>query len=73
VHVLKAIIICRVKILNGHRCATNFVDYLREFEAIFENAVTCKSGTQSKLFDKKTEVENLVAGSLSNNKSIFGA
>jgi hypothetical protein len=26
-----------------HRCATNFVDYLREFEAIFEKALTCMS------------------------------
>jgi hypothetical protein len=24
-----------------HRCGTNFVDYLREFEAIFEKALTC--------------------------------
>jgi hypothetical protein len=37
-----------------------------EFEAIFEKALTWGSGTQEKLFDeKKTEVENLVSGSLS--------
>jgi hypothetical protein len=39
--------------------------YLREFEAIFEKALTCVLGTQGMLFDeKKTEVENLVPGSL---------
>jgi hypothetical protein len=46
------------------QCATNFVDYLHEFEDIFEKALTCVSRTQGKLFDeKKTEVENLVSGS----------
>jgi hypothetical protein len=33
--------------------ATNFAHYLREFEAIFEKALTCVSGSQRKLFDKK--------------------
>jgi hypothetical protein len=37
----------------------------KEFEAIFENSLTCVSETQGKLFDeKKTEVENLMSGSL---------
>jgi hypothetical protein len=33
----------------------NFVDYIREFEAIFEKALICVSGTQGKLFDEKTQ------------------
>jgi hypothetical protein len=37
----------------GHRCPVSFVDYLREFEAIFEKALTSVSGTQGKLFDEK--------------------
>jgi hypothetical protein len=37
--------------------------YPREFEAIFDKALTCVSGTQGKLFvEKKTKVENLVSG-----------
>jgi hypothetical protein len=49
----------------SHRCATNFVDYLREFKAIFEKDLTRVSWAQGKLFDeKKLEVENLVSGSL---------
>jgi hypothetical protein len=39
-------------VAQWHRCATNFVDYLRELEAIFEKALTCVSGTQGKLFDE---------------------
>jgi hypothetical protein len=44
--------------------------YLREFEAIFDKALTCVSGTQGKLFDeKKPDVEK---GSFkSNEKQIF--
>jgi hypothetical protein len=38
-----------------HRCATNFVDYLREFEAIFEKALTWVSEAQGKLFDEKNQ------------------
>jgi hypothetical protein len=38
---------------HWNRCATNFVEYLREFEAIFEKAWTCVSGVQGKLFDEK--------------------
>jgi hypothetical protein len=38
---------------HWHRCATKFVDYLREFEVIFEKALTRVSGAQGKLFDKK--------------------
>jgi hypothetical protein len=38
---------------SWHRCATNFVDYLREFEAIFEKALTCVSGTQGSCLMKK--------------------
>jgi hypothetical protein len=49
---------------HWHRCATNFVDYLRVFEATFEKVLTCVSGTQGKLFDEKTEVENLMSGPL---------
>jgi hypothetical protein len=46
-------------------CATNFVAYLREIEAMFENALACVSGTKGKLFnEKKTEVENRVSLSL---------
>jgi hypothetical protein len=41
----------REKKLVAQRCATNFVDYLCEFEAIFEKAQV--SGTQGKLFDEK--------------------
>jgi hypothetical protein len=37
-----------------HRCPTDFVLYLHEFEAIFEKAVTSESGTQMGLFDLKT-------------------
>jgi hypothetical protein len=36
-------------------CATNLVDYLPVFEAIFEKALTCVSGTQGKLFDEKKQ------------------
>jgi hypothetical protein len=46
----------------GSTNATNFVDYLREFEAIFEKALTCVSGNQGKLFDEKNR--GLVSGSL---------
>jgi hypothetical protein len=54
-----------LSIMRSNRCATNFVDYLRKFEAIFEKLSTCVSGAQGKLFyEKKTEAENLVSGSL---------
>jgi hypothetical protein len=33
------------------RCATDFVDKLRKFEAIFEKALTCESGAQVGLFE----------------------
>jgi hypothetical protein len=54
------------KIFEKKLVVTNFVDYLREFEAIFEKAITCVSGAQGKLFyvKKKTEVENVLSGSL---------
>jgi hypothetical protein len=38
---------------HWHCCATNFVEYLREFEAIFEKALTRVTGAQGKLFDEK--------------------
>jgi hypothetical protein len=45
------------------------VEYLREYEAICNKALTRVSGAQMELFDeKKTEVENLVTGSLSYEK-----
>jgi hypothetical protein len=56
--------LCISQRCHWHGCATNFVDYLREFEAIFEKALTCVSGTQGNWLMKKTEVENLVSGSL---------
>jgi hypothetical protein len=40
------------------------VKYLREFEAIFKKAVTRVSEAQGELFDEKTDVKNLVPGSL---------
>jgi hypothetical protein len=40
---------------SRHRCATNFVDYLREFEAIFKKALILNQGPRGKLFEiKKT-------------------
>jgi hypothetical protein len=48
-----------------HSCAVNFDEYLREFEVIFDKALTRVSVAQGKLFeDKNPEVENLVSGSL---------
>jgi hypothetical protein len=48
--------------------ATNYVDYRREFEDIFEKVLTRVSGAQGKLFDEKKsqtkKVENLKSGSL---------
>jgi hypothetical protein len=41
------------------------VEYLYEYEAICKKALTRVSGAQMELFDeKKSEVENLVTGSL---------
>jgi hypothetical protein len=39
---------------HWHRCATNFFEYLREFEDIFEKALTSVSGAQGKLYDEET-------------------
>jgi hypothetical protein len=39
---------------HWHRCATNFVDYLTEFEAVFEKTLTRVWGVQGNLFDEKT-------------------
>jgi hypothetical protein len=36
-----------------HHCANNFLEYLREFEATFEKALTRASGPQGKLFHEK--------------------
>jgi hypothetical protein len=50
---------------HWYRCATKIGEYLRGFEAIFEKALTRVSEAQRKKFDeKKSEVENLVSGSL---------
>jgi hypothetical protein len=46
------------------RCATNFVDLLRKYEAIFKKALTRVSGARGSCLMKKTEVENPVSGSL---------
>jgi hypothetical protein len=45
----------QVQRCHWHRCAIIFVDYLREFKAIFEKALTSVSGTQGKLFDEKKQ------------------
>jgi hypothetical protein len=44
---------CHAQRCHWHRCPTNFINYLREFEALFEKALTGVSGTQGKLSDKK--------------------
>jgi hypothetical protein len=50
---------------HWQHCGTNFVNYLREFEAIFEKALTwCIRDPGEVVWWKKTEVENLVSGSL---------
>jgi hypothetical protein len=45
--------LCILQRCHWHCCATNFVNYLREFEAIFEKALTWVSGTQRKKYDEK--------------------
>jgi hypothetical protein len=47
-----------------HKLGDFKVEYIREFEAIFKTAVTRVSVAQGELFHEKTEVENLVTGSL---------
>jgi hypothetical protein len=57
--------VCRIireyirKKLVAQRCQWYFVDYLREFEAIFETASTCESGIQGKLFDEKKQMSKI--------------
>jgi hypothetical protein len=49
-----------------HHCAESIfkVDYLREYESIFETALARESVDPGVLFEEKTEVENLVRVSL---------
>jgi hypothetical protein len=42
---------CRIICDSTEHVTRFFFDYLREFEAIFEKALTYVSGTQEKLFD----------------------
>jgi hypothetical protein len=57
-------LLCMSQRCQWHRCATNFVDLLRKYEAIFKKALTRVSGAKGELFDEKTEVKNLMSGSL---------
>jgi hypothetical protein len=38
---------------HWHRCATNFVDLLRKYEALLKKALTRVSGALGELFDEK--------------------
>jgi hypothetical protein len=45
--------LCTSQRCYWHRWATNFLDYLQEFEAIFEKDLTRVPGAQRKLYSKK--------------------
>jgi hypothetical protein len=49
---------------SDHKKIDFIVDYLRKYEVICKKALTRGSRAQMELLDEKTQVENLVTGSL---------
>jgi hypothetical protein len=51
--------LCQIQRYRWHRYATDFVEYFREFEAIFEKALTCVARAKRDLFDEKYQMPKI--------------